>query len=158
MGAKEWITVAFILVISAVAMLNVTEKSEPKMLQQKITMTSQTIDTLRSNANTYAGIVPTKDYNGINMASLKSSGIIDYTVNGAGATSTFTAPFDGEMKFALEPLAGNKKFKITVTNSSNSSMDATQLDQWQKNLEAYAKAGAGTATVITDGISLTFSN
>ena len=158
MGAKEWITVAFILVISAVAMLNVTEKSEPKMLQQKITMTAQTVDTLRSNANTYAGIVSTKDYNNLNMASLSTTGIIDYTVTGAGSTSSFTAPFDSEMTFSIAPTTGNKKFTVTINNSTNSSMDSTQLSQWQNNLVEYAKAGAGVATTTSRGVNLTFSN
>lgn len=163
MGAKEWITVAFILVISAVAMLNVTEKSEPKMLQQKITMTTQTIDTIRSNANTYAGLVPTKDYTNLSMDNLKTKGIIDYPVSGTGATSTITAPFDDQLTFSIAPMSGNKKFTVTVTAIANTSMDAVQKQQFEDTINAYALAGAGTISGYTttgaDGkISLNFAN
>lgn len=163
MGAKELIALAIAMIIAIGGTLYVAGKGETKVLQQKIVQTNQTISTAREWASTYAGISVSKDYTGINMASLKAKGLFNYDVVGTGATSYIEMPFEDTIQLSIAPSTNNKEFILTVTLSSSNNFDATFKQIFEDKLNADIKTSATAITSYTatsaDGkIAFQFAN
>lgn len=160
---KNWIQYGVLMALTAVGITAVVESSGSKKLEQKIVMTQDHLSTVRSWANTYAGLTPTKDFTGINIETMGAKGIINLPIIGTGATATVNAPYDNEMSFAVTPVTGNKRFTIAITQSSNTPMDAIEKQLFEDMINSWATSVAGTvggytATTADGNISVTFGN
>jgi hypothetical protein len=145
MVTKQWIQAGLLTVLMVVGGSAVVDAFEPKKFEQKVAMTQDHISSVRGWATTYANLTTSKDFTGINMASIGAKGIMQLPIVGTGATSTVVAPFDKEMSFAVTPVTGNKKFTITITQSASTSMDATQMQMFEDLINNWV-VGIGGAT------------
>lgn len=160
---KNWILAGFLTVLSILGASAVIDNFEPKKFEQKISLTQDHIATMRGWATLYASLnPPTKDYANINISNVASKNIMQLPVVGSGASSTVVAPFDSEMSFGLSASSSNKKFTISITQSTNTSMDSTQKQQFEDLIKDWAvnigaSVGGYTSSSADGNISITFA-